>query len=178
MRLIHSSLSPDCSHSPDTFHAPQYLPQTRPHRQRLAHRDQARLLAPRIRAPSLTSSRSEQPCSHACMLSSHRAHYQLTCPPMETCQSSSTAPSQAPPRQPTFLKVRIVTWNMHESLPKGDLQELLGHVPIYNAPPEDHVSKGLPQVPHDSEHTYHLVVIAGQECPSLSGIPLGLGAGF
>ncbi|KAH9958573.1 hypothetical protein BC827DRAFT_1218921 [Russula dissimulans] len=91
---------------------------------------------------------------------------------------SSPSAIQAPQRQPTFLKVRIVTWNMHESLPKGDLQELLGHVPTYTSPAEEHPSTSLPHVPNDAEHAYHLVVIAGQECPSLSGIPLGLGAGF
>lgn len=67
---------------------------------------------------------------------------------------------------------------MHESLPKGDLQELLGQVPTYTSPVEEHSSTGLPHLPNNSEHAYHLVVIAGQECPSLSGIPLGLGAGF
>ncbi|KAH9068209.1 DNase I-like protein [Lactarius deliciosus] len=82
----------------------------------------------------------------------------------------------AQPRQPTFLKVRIVTWNMHESLPKGDLQELLGEVPVSTPSPSDeHPSTNLPRLANDSNHTYHLVVIAGQECPSLSGIPLGLG---
>ncbi|KAH9974841.1 hypothetical protein BJV74DRAFT_863318 [Russula compacta] len=91
---------------------------------------------------------------------------------------SSTSLPQAQRRQPTFLKIRIVTWNMHESLPKGDLQELLGQVPTYTSPIEERSPTGLPQLPNDSEHAYHLVVIAGQECPSLSGIPLGLGAGF
>jgi hypothetical protein len=38
--------------------------------------------------------------------------------------SSPTAQS----RQPTFLKVRIVTWNMHESLPKVFLRLLLCRV--------------------------------------------------
>ncbi|KAF8501421.1 DNase I-like protein, partial [Russula emetica] len=77
-----------------------------------------------------------------------------------------------------FLKIRIVTWNMHESLPKGDLQELLGQVPTCTPSIEEHSSTGLPHLPNNPEHAYHLVVFAGQECPSLSGIPLGLGAGF
>ncbi|KAI9440125.1 DNase I-like protein [Lactarius indigo] len=65
---------------------------------------------------------------------------------------------------------------MHESLPKGDLQELLGEVPVTTPPPSDeNPSTNLPRLANDSNHTYHLVVIAGQECPSLSGIPLGLG---
>ncbi|KAH8979602.1 DNase I-like protein [Lactarius hatsudake] len=99
--------------------------------------------------------------------------------PSSTQTSSHDGNSSLPtaqPRQPTFLKVRIVTWNMHESLPKGDLQELLGEVPVSTPPPSDeHPSTNLPRLANDSNHTYHLVVIAGQECPSLSGIPLGLG---
>ncbi|KAH9178371.1 DNase I-like protein [Lactarius sanguifluus] len=99
--------------------------------------------------------------------------------PSSTQTSSHDGNSSLPTaqsRQPTFLKVRIVTWNMHESLPKGDLQELLGEVPVSTPPPSDeHPSTNLPRLANDSNHTYHLVVIAGQECPSLSGIPLGLG---
>ncbi|KAI0249898.1 hypothetical protein BJV78DRAFT_1362618 [Lactifluus subvellereus] len=99
-------------------------------------------------------------------------------PPTDGNNSTSIPLPQGSPRQPTFLKTRIVTWNMHESLPKGDLEELLGHVPMYTSPEDEHPPTSLPHLPNDSEHAYHLVVIAGQECPSLSGIPLGLGAGF
>ncbi|KZW02792.1 DNase I-like protein [Exidia glandulosa HHB12029] len=78
---------------------------------------------------------------------------------------------------PRFLKIRIVTWNMHESLPKGDLSELLGHVDLYKAPHGplvDHIRiQGLSL---EADHPYHIVVIAGQECPTLSGMPRGLGA--
>ncbi|KAH9057862.1 DNase I-like protein [Lactarius vividus] len=108
-----------------------------------------------------------------------RLHALLPQGPSSTQTSSHDGNSSLPttqPRQPTFLKVRIVTWNMHESLPKGDLQELLGEVPVSTPPPSDeHPSTHLPRLANDSNHTYHLVVIAGQECPSLSGIPLGLG---
>jgi hypothetical protein len=70
---------------------------------------------------------------------------------------------------------------MHESLPKvyscslvhvhafveclrtriaqGDLQELLGQVPAYTSPVEEHFSNGLPHLPNNSEHAYHLVVV-------------------
>jgi hypothetical protein len=70
---------------------------------------------------------------------------------------------------------------MHESLPKvytyslvsvyafveylrarmaqGDLQELLGQVPTYTSPVEEHSSTGLPHLPNNSEHAYHLVVM-------------------
>jgi hypothetical protein len=80
---------------------------------------------------------------------------------------------------------------------QGDLQELLGQVPTYTSPVEEHSSAELPHLPNNPDHAYHLVVMyaisfffilsgflrfmflsAGQECPSLSGIPLGLGAGF
>ncbi|KAJ6513431.1 inositol polyphosphate phosphatase [Mycena sanguinolenta] len=77
---------------------------------------------------------------------------------------------------PNGLKIRLVTWNMHDSLPKGDLEELLGKVPSYTAP--DVPPTGFPQLPPDDRHPYHLVVVAGQECPSMLGIPMGLGAGF
>ncbi|KAJ3565155.1 hypothetical protein NP233_g7820 [Leucocoprinus birnbaumii] len=78
--------------------------------------------------------------------------------------------------QPRPLKIRIVTWNMHDSLPKGDLEELLGKVPAYT--PSDAAKGQFPVFSNDETHPYHLVVIAGQECPTLSGIPMGLGAGF
>jgi len=70
---------------------------------------------------------------------------------------------------------------MHESLPKvyayslilvyafveylrarmaqGDLQELLGQVPTYTSPDEEHSSTSLPHLPNNSEHAYHLVVM-------------------
>ncbi|KAI6037672.1 hypothetical protein EDC04DRAFT_2868621 [Pisolithus marmoratus] len=64
---------------------------------------------------------------------------------------------------------------MHDSLPKGDLEELLGAVASY----DDHKQASLgpsafPQLSTDPVHPYHLIVIAGQECPSSSGIPMGL----
>ncbi|TFY62188.1 hypothetical protein EVJ58_g4021 [Rhodofomes roseus] len=37
---------------------------------------------------------------------------------------------------------------------------------------------GLTSLPLDARHPYHLVVVAGQECPTATGLPLGLGAGF
>ncbi|KAF8072118.1 inositol polyphosphate phosphatase [Lyophyllum atratum] len=87
-----------------------------------------------------------------------------------------------PPPKPTIarrkpLKIRIITWNMHDSVPKGDLEELLGKVPLWSSTSAD-PSGVIPEFPVEAGHPYHLVVVAGQECPSLSGIPMGLGAGF
>lgn len=74
------------------------------------------------------------------------------------------------------LKIRVLSWNMHDSLPKGDLQELLGKVPSHNS---SNSQPGiLPNLPEGPDHPFHLIVIAGQECPTSSGIPMGLGAGF
>ena len=42
---------------------------------------------------------------------------------------------------------------------QGDLEELLGHVPTYTSPVEEHSSSGLPHLAHDSEHAYHLIVM-------------------
>ncbi|KAJ7773047.1 inositol polyphosphate phosphatase [Mycena metata] len=92
---------------------------------------------------------------------------------------SELPPITSPPRSSVVakaLKVRIISWNMHDSVPKGDLEELLGKVPSYTGP--DAPSGSFPQLPADDHHPYHLVVIAGQECPSMLGIPMGLGAGF
>ncbi|KDR76398.1 hypothetical protein GALMADRAFT_247864 [Galerina marginata CBS 339.88] len=81
-----------------------------------------------------------------------------------------------PVPDPKFFKVRLLTWNMHDELPKGDLQELFGEVPPYN---NSNAKPGtFPNLPNDSNHSYHLVVVAGQECPTPSGIPMGLTAGF
>ncbi|KAF5327112.1 hypothetical protein D9619_004523 [Psilocybe cf. subviscida] len=80
------------------------------------------------------------------------------------------------PVDPKFLKIRLLTWNMHDSLPKGDLEELLGKVPVYSRPTVP--SGAFPALPNDENHSYHLVVVAGQECPTPSGIPMGLAASF
>ncbi|KAG6877511.1 hypothetical protein C0993_006460 [Termitomyces sp. T159_Od127] len=92
-------------------------------------------------------------------------------------------PSLSPPKSasttrkvPKGLKIRILTWNMHDS---GDLEELLGKVPLWTSS-NSTTSASIPNFPLDAAHPYHLVVVAGQECPSSSagfpGIPMGLGA--
>jgi hypothetical protein len=81
-----------------------------------------------------------------------------------------------------FVKIRFLTWNMHESLPKGDLTPLLGPVPAYVPPTQAEIDSGLlPQLPlllegSQQPPTYHMVVVSGQETPTPSGIPLGLAA--
>lgn len=68
---------------------------------------------------------------------------------------------------------------MHDSLPKGDLEELLGGVAPYDGDKQGNgYTSTFPQMSTEPAHPYHLVVIAGQECPSSSGIPMGLGAGI
>ncbi|CAK5268597.1 unnamed protein product, partial [Mycena citricolor] len=98
------------------------------------------------------------------------------------------------PAAPKSLKVRIVTWNMHDSLPQvgryylvhisglravnpGRFRGTLGESPTV------HYQRGFsrhrfPSTSADDAHPYHLVIVAGQECPSMLRIPMGLGAGF
>ncbi|KAF8556183.1 DNase I-like protein [Imleria badia] len=83
---------------------------------------------------------------------------------------------QSSRKHPKFLKIRILTWNMHDSLPKGDLEELLGAVSPHGRAPDDVTT--FPVLSTEPVHPYHLIVVAGQECPSSSGIPMGLGAGI
>ncbi|KAL5525973.1 hypothetical protein ACEPAG_7311 [Sanghuangporus baumii] len=80
---------------------------------------------------------------------------------------------------PRFLKIRIVSWNMHDSLPKGNLEDLLGTVPPY-VPCSGNEPDRLrfPNMSMEDGHPYHVVVVAGQECPTVSGLPMGLGASF
>ncbi|KAF9493363.1 DNase I-like protein [Pleurotus eryngii] len=95
-------------------------------------------------------------------------------PPQPPGPATAKQPSQ---RGAKALKIKIVTWNMHDSLPKGNLEELLGGVPLYTKAKTESTS-GLPNLPSEDVHPYHIVVVACQECPSSSGIPMGLGAGF
>jgi hypothetical protein len=52
---------------------------------------------------------------------------------------------------------------------------LLGDVPEYQ-PLE--IRDGLPVVPIGNTHPYHMIVVAGQECPTESGAPRGIGGGL
>lgn len=118
-------------------------------------------------------------------------HLSPTSPPdfnaKEVLESSSIK------HQRPGIKVRIITWNQGSSVPKGNLEVLLGRVGEYIAPEEGwdessdeeaeegskrrHRGMGvsgqesvprkerIPPLPHDDAHPYHVVVVAGQECP-------------
>ncbi|SPO39875.1 uncharacterized protein PSFLO_05356 [Pseudozyma flocculosa] len=183
-------------------------------------------------------------------------------PPTGDVATTSELLAEPQRLQRPSVKVRIVTWNMHESLPKGDLEVLLGRPGVYVPPEEgwdiaanseaedaaddseDHdrdddrdddcggaapaataknaagpaagsdeaaptgnetdktpqgvasktakAKRGryvigqettprrdrIPPLPHDDEHPYHLLVIAGQECPWGDGKRLATGVGL
>ena len=63
---------------------------------------------------------------------------------------------------------------------KGNLEELLGSVPLYTprSAANDSDRMALPGLSLEESHPYHIVVVGGQECPTLSGIPMGLAANF
>ncbi|KAF8339974.1 uncharacterized protein EI90DRAFT_3038677 [Cantharellus anzutake] len=64
---------------------------------------------------------------------------------------------------------------MHESLPKGELDALLGSVPPYTASESPRI---LPDFGEGEEHPCHIIIVAGQECPSATGLlPMAFGAG-
>ena len=78
-------------------------------------------------------------------------------------------------KQPVQLKIKIISWNMHDSLPKvscwhfhrqfyrleslqGNIAELLGYVPPYTPPLE--TTRGIPYFEPGSDHPYHLIVVS------------------
>ncbi|WVQ78224.1 hypothetical protein IAT38_000307 [Cryptococcus sp. DSM 104549] len=99
-------------------------------------------------------------------------------PPQASHHSRSElgARLHALPKERDSIKVLVVTWNMGDALPKGDLSVLLGHVPPYEH--QSPSSSGVPALPTENAHPYHIVVVAGQECPTPSGAPRGLGGGL
>lgn len=90
---------------------------------------------------------------------------------------SAAAKVSAPLPNRQAIKIRVVSWNLGDSVPKGDLSSLLGEVPPYHPP--DHLVTSLPifDETDGDGHPYHLIVVAAQECPSASGVPRGLAAG-
>lgn len=139
-------------------------------------------------------------------------------------QSSTSAPKLEPEKfmesesvklQRPSIKVRIITWNQGNSVPKGDLGVLLGRVGEYIPPEagwdessdeenEERTDSGngekakerkrrgmgvsgqegisrkdrIPPLPHDDAHPYHVIVIAGQECPWGDGKRISTGVGM
>lgn len=85
------------------------------------------------------------------------------------------------------IKIRILTWNMHNQIPNGDLESILGNIGEYISPPpnwdasveSDEEYDGryvvgqectpradrIPPLPIDDTHPFHVFVVAGQECP-------------
>ncbi|TFK28188.1 DNase I-like protein [Coprinopsis marcescibilis] len=139
-------------------------------------------------APSTTSSTAPTTASSKSLSKGNSANHGAEAPSSNKTgvRWDKSIPSSPPSRKTTnttattpnlkSLKVRMITWNMHDSLPKGDLEELLGKVPPYAAsatPPGT-----FPMLPLEADHPYHFVVVSGQECPSSSGLPMALGAGF
>lgn len=63
---------------------------------------------------------------------------------------------------------------------QGNLTDLLGSVPAYVERKIDNDDERfrLPNISLNEGHPYHIVVVGGQECPTLSGIPMGLAANF
>lgn len=92
-----------------------------------------------------------------------------------TPTTAALASTARPDRQ--SIKIRVVSWNLGDSLPKGDLATLLGEVTPYHPP--DHLITSFPSFDSTDgdHHPYHLIVVAAQECPSASGVPRGLAAG-
>ena len=146
---------------------------------------------------SRSSSISRSPTSKLNPLATHRVR----------SQASLVLPSPAHPatlaRQRPALKLRLVTMNMHDDLPLGDLTDFLGDVRACPGVSKRHSvgarssihssSKAgsvrslaetgsvvdvpgpddLPRFPLEDGHPYHVVVVAAQECPLASGVTSG-----
>ena len=56
----------------------------------------------------------------------------------------------------------------------------MGSVPlhIHRTPDGEGDKMNIPGLSTEDIHPYHIIVVGGQECPTLSGIPLGLAANF
>lgn len=89
--------------------------------------------------------------------------------------AGSAGPPPAPPQRHP-VKVKIVSWNLGDSLPKGDLSPLFGNFDPYEPP--DHLSLDFPDFGTEDGHPYHIIVVANQEAPTQSGVPRGLGGGI
>ncbi|PWN36666.1 DNase I-like protein [Meira miltonrushii] len=134
--------------------------------------------------------------------------------PAPKLESEKVLQSESVKLQRPSIKVRVITWNQGNSVPRGDLSVLLGRVGEYIPPEagwdessdeEDEDDKTLnpekpskrkhrgmgvsgqegiprkdriPPLPHDDAHPYHIIVIAGQECPWGDGKRISTGVGM
>lgn len=72
-------------------------------------------------------------------------------------------------RERDAIRIRLVTWNLADSLPTRDLSELLGEVDEHAEDGAEGTSADLDdgEIPHlgrGTGHPYHLIVVAAQEC--------------
>ncbi|KAI5985990.1 hypothetical protein EDD15DRAFT_2200365 [Pisolithus albus] len=112
---------------------PQYI-----RRAETIHADLDKMSGPHSLAP--TSAASARPVRHRhryyLAFKHYFLHNKVQLPPQTPSQNPVSFPAARlpSPRMPSkFIKVRILTWNMHDSLPKGDVEELLGAVPPYDS---------------------------------------------
>jgi len=88
------------------------------------------------------------------------------------------------------IKIRLATFNMHDTLPttNGDFADWLGNVSMCpsqgkkrkrssmssrNSTMTLPIDETLPKFPLTSDHPYHIIVVASQECPTASGVLAG-----
>ncbi|GAA6024517.1 hypothetical protein JCM11491_006684 [Sporobolomyces phaffii] len=109
--------------------------------------------------------------------------------PLST-EPESMAPGVPIEDQRPFIKIRLATFNMHDTLPTsdGDFSDWLGDVSSCRPVPKKRkrssmssrnstltipMETDLPKFPLDSQHPYHIIVVASQECPTASGVLAG-----
>ncbi|KAG8758941.1 hypothetical protein FRC14_007075 [Serendipita sp. 396] len=127
------------------------------------------------------TSGSPKHASHPSVFARFQAHFLPHSSSPPAAATTVTPGNVGPPPEipePDYVKIRIVTWNMNETLPKGDLAPLLGEVPAYQKNSNEKPDLKIPDLSLADDHPYHFVLIAGQECPTLMGLPLGLGGGL
>ncbi|KAG8861635.1 hypothetical protein FRB91_003758 [Serendipita sp. 411] len=127
------------------------------------------------------TSGSPKHAAHPSVFARFQAHFLPHSSSPPAAATTVTPGNVGPPPEipePDYVKIRIVTWNMNETLPKGDLAPLLGEVPAYQKNSNEKPDLKIPDLSLADDHPYHFVLIAGQECPTLMGLPLGLGGGL
>ncbi|PVG04227.1 DNase I-like protein [Serendipita vermifera] len=136
----------------------------------------------KLRKPILSldhspTSRTPRAAAQTSVFARLQAHFlpHVSSPPPTT--SPAPVETNYPP-PPKYIKIRIMTWNMNGTLPKGDLAALLGTLPQYQESSVKLNDTEIPGLSLDTDHPYHIVLVAGQECPTLMGLPMGLGGGM